>query len=368
MRFSQVKMIELTEYLGRRLITPDGNYSIWGDSLLNAYSQVSRFSSLPPVAWTGNRNCIVYGSRIFNKLTPEGRRESHLVLSARDPLRLIDFPRSFSYDLKAYREVYSAIRYQRDNLLIGLQSRISQIIQKAKPKIFVANSTIDPINRLWLQIARELGAKTCCLQHGVYAKEAPDYALEEDIVDKYIALDKSQATIVGRNIDARKISLLGECASFEWNPPSKEMKVCFVGEDWERYGYVDFKELVVRRYMEIMSGLRQRGVSSFFYKPHPSEQNFFGIDRQLPMLKNKDVNSPDVYIGFSSSFLKDMSSRGKLAIQIFEEQLKADNFSLNGYCVTIPNDRNLIEALFFTMKNRQIVPCIRERRLEDLLY
>ena len=359
-------MSDLTEFVTKRLKNPEGEFSVWGKPLLDAYARVSRLSFLSPVTWSSNRDYIFYGSRIFNKMTHEGRRNSHLVLSARDPFRLNEFPTSFSYDLKSYREVYSAIQHQDPRLLNDLQSRISKIIQKVKPKIFVANSTIDPINRLWLKTARASGVETACLQHGVYAQETPDYALEEDIVDKYIALDENQATIIRRNIAPEKILLLGERSSFEWNPPGNGIKICFVGEDWERYGYADLKGFIIKCYLEIINKLRERGVKLFFYKPHPSEENFFGIDEKIPKLKRKDIDKPDVYIGFSSSFLKDMSSRGKLAIQILENQTKADDFFKSGYCMSIPNDQNLIASLIIAINRKQAVPCIRERCLEEL--
>lgn len=356
------------EFAARRLKDAEGKLSIWGESLLKAYAQVSSISFVPSIVWAGRKDHLIFGSRIFNKLSHEGRRDAHLILSVRDPFRLAGMPSSFSYDLKSYGEIYRAVCGKRNDGVLDLQRRMLKIMDKTRAKIFVANSTIDPINRLWLSLARQSGLKTICLQHGIYPKAVPDYAQEEDIVDQYIALDDNQAAIVGRNINKDKIISLGKRCFFEWIPPEKGLKICFVGEDWERYyGFVDLKRILVDGYRALARSFVQDENISIYYKPHPSEQLFYGIDKEMRLLSREQIDEPDVYIGFSSSFLRDMATRGKLAIQIFDSRFNVDRFSENGYCMSLDNDEDLIGTIIETVQKSQTVPCIFETSVDQLL-
>ena len=355
------------EFAARRLKDSEGRLSIWGESLLKAYAQVSAIPFMPPIVWTNHKTRLIFGSRIFNKLSQSGQSNAHLILSVRDPFRLTGVPTSFSYDLKSYGEIYRAVSGRGSDGLLKLQHRMLKIIDKTGASIFVANSTIDPINRLWLSVARNCGLKTICLQHGVYSKNIPDYAQEEDIVDRYIALDESQAKIVARNIDSEKIFSLGGRESFWWKPPEDGLTICFVGEDWERYGFVELKKFLVSRYREIAASLTKGREIEVCYKPHPSENQSYGIDVEMRRVSKRELMRPDVYIGFSSSLLRDVSAQGKLAIQIFDKKFNADNFFDNGYCLSVDNDVNLIASIAELISKEQEVPCVRERSLESFL-
>lgn len=356
------------EFAMRRLMDGEKRLSIWGESLIKAYAQVSILKFAPPIAWANQKDYLVFGSRIFNKFSDDGRKNSHVILSVRDPFRLARIPSSFSYDLKSYNQIICAARSKKNVELVELQNRMLRVIEKTRAKIFVANSTIDPINRLWLNMARQVGLKTICLQHGVYGTALPDYALEEDIVDQYIALDDSQASIVARCIPPVKIILLGKRSSFEWIPPEKELKICFVGEDWERYGFSNLKSVLIDCYRTLAKSLRRKKGIVFCYKPHPSEKFFYGIDKEMPLLSQKNIDEPHVYIGFSSSLLRDMAAQGKLSIQIVDSRFNSDIFSENGYCISFHNDRNLVDSILDAVRLPKNVPCIAEARLEDILH
>lgn len=357
----------LSEYISGRLYDDKSDFSIWGNSILDSYFRVSKLSFVPPLVWSRASRYMVFGSRVFGKFGNAGRLESHVIVSARDLLRLPCIPSSFSYDLRAYAEVYRAVAAKEYPAMAKFESRIQEILNVVNPKIFIANSTMDPINRAWIQAAKKFGAKTYCLQHGVYAKQMPYYAQEEDIVDAYIALDASQKEIVAKNIDSKKIEVLGNRSEFSWKSPGDAISVCFVGEDWERYGFTDMKHEIIDCYRKVARMLRRNGWNSIWYKPHPSEVAMFGIDAEMQLLKPKHIGVPDVFIGFSSSLLKDVSARGKLAIQILDERTQADNFQSNGYCLTVNNDGTLIDSIIQFIGSDRMVPCVRDRALEDIL-
>jgi hypothetical protein len=357
----------LCDYVSSRLYDDKSNISVWGKSILHSYERVSRLAWLPRISWSASRPIVVIGSRIHGKMGVDGRGRSHVVLSARDPMRMSFRPTSFSYDLKAYRAVCEAMLRGNCTELESSLSRIRRDLIRISPQILVVNSTIDPICRLWIFAAKELGIKIYCLQHGVYAKEIPNFAQEQDVVDFYIALDNIQRDIVGRNIDIKKIVTLGERDFFKWKTRGASSSICFVGEDWERYGHESLKKKIIEVYMELAIYLRGMGFNSMWYKPHPSESNMFGIDKYVSILSNRDIGTPDVFIGFSSSLLRDVSSRGRLAIQILDSDTKADNFQNNGYCLTVVKNKNITHDLKNIILCDQVSPFIRDRALEALL-
>lgn len=355
------------EFVLHRLLDDAGKVSIWGSSLLASYKKVAALANFPFVRWTSPKRYLVLGSRIFNKLNVKAAMNVHLVASARDPLRLKRIPLSFSYDLRSYLEICRVAENDEGATLNHAVRRINKIIDSVNPQVLVANSTMDPINRLWIKCGKQRNIKIICLQHGVYGSAVPDYAQEEDIVDKYIALDDGQCEIVARNIDKRKIECLGVLASFVWNPPSCGPKVCFVGEDWERYGYFDLKREIIDTYREVAQALRLHGIRDIFYKPHPSEEQFYGVLDVMKRLASDATHIPDVYIGFSSSLLRDMASKGKLAIQVYDQNVGGDNFQSRGYCLAFDKNSDCINQILLSMASTQEVPCVRERDLEDFL-
>lgn len=356
------------EYIARRLVDPEGQFTIWGKSILQAYSRVAKLSLLPVFNLSRDSDMVVLGARIFNQLSKEMKSRAHLVMTARDILRCNSLPRSLTYDLKSYGQLYALIKNNDENSYARCRRRAEFILRRTRAKIVVANSTLDPINRLWIQVAKDMGLKTVCIQHGVYSDAIPTYVLEEDIIDRYVALDDGQAAILRKNIAEEKLVSLGVRDSFEWVPPAGIAKICFVGEDWERYGFENIKRLIIGKYVEILNFLNSKSHCNFYYKPHPSEMMLLNITNHAKLLKPEDVNIPDVYIGFSSTLLKEMSSRGKLAIQILDKKTKANNFQELGYCISIANAENLLDNLIENIHSQRMVPCIRSMELGYALF
>ena len=102
-----------------------------------------------------------------------------------------------------------------------------------------------------------------------------------------------------------------------------------------------------------------------FYKPHPSEINSYGINSLVDNVSNCD--NLDVFIGFSSSLLKDMSSRHKLSIQVASAKVIADNFEFNGYCLSIDDGEGLPKKIMDILNGEIKVPCISDKSLMSLL-
>lgn len=360
-------MTDHQEYIARRLVDPQGEFTIWGKSILKAYSRVAKLSRVPVLGLSRRSDLMVLGARIFNQLSKETRGRTHLIMTARDVLRCKSVPRSLTYDLKSYGQLHSLIEKNDDLAYAACRRRVEQILRKTGAKVVVANSTIDPINRLWLEVAKSLSLKTVCVQHGVYSGAIPDYVLEEDIIDRYVALDEGQAAILSKNIPSEKIVPLGVRDTFEWVPPTGVLKVCFVGEDWERYGLENIKRLIISKYIEIATFLKSRGFVELYYKPHPSEEMMMDIESHAKLLKPAALEMPDVYVGFTSTLLKEMSSRGKLAIQIWDAQTCAENFEALGYCLSVPNQASLMVRLLAMLQAPKCIPRVRNTSLEEVM-
>lgn len=355
------------EYIARRLVDPSGNKTVWGHSIIKAYTAVARLTLLPSFGIYRPSEWLVLGARIFNQLDAKLQSKTHLVLTARDPIRCNSWPSSWSYDLKAYAELKALIQDNDELSYAVCRRRIDNVLRRTQAKLIIVNSTIDPINRIWLQTAKDAGLKTICVQHGVYSRVVPHYVLEENIVDKYVALDSGQAAIINRNIPLEKIAILGQRDSFEWFPPDRPLKICLVGEDWERYEVGELKRSVICTWKDIIISPEAKAWGAFYYKLHPSEQMLLDILDYASPLKVKDINLPDVYIGYASTFLKEMCSKGKLVIQIFDTRTHAENFEKLGYCLSLPNDDRLVEALDDLLSSRLQVPFIKNAELSQIL-
>jgi hypothetical protein len=356
------------EYIARRLVDPQGEFTIWGKSILQAYSRVAKLSFVPVLGVSRESNLLVLGAKIFNQLNKEARGRTHLVLTARDILRCASLPRSLTYDLKSYDQLYSLIENDDEEAYAACKNRAELILMRTQANVIIANSTIDPINRLWLKVGGDLGLRTVCIQHGVYSEAIPRYVLEEDIIDRYIALDDGQASILQKNIPREKIVSLGVRDTFKREAASNNLKFCFVGEDWERYGLEDVKRMLTQKYIDVATFLKSHGYEDFCYKPHPSETMLNNIDKSMDILQSRNSHAPDVYFGFSSTLLKEMSSQSKLAIQFLDEKTRAENFQSLGYCLTIENDANLYNKILDILFSPQEVPFIRNSDLESVVF
>lgn len=357
---------DIIEYISRRLMDGDGNFSIWGISLLKNYQRVSRIAFIPPISREKERDCILLGVRGFRRLSLHSREKCHVVLRAQDIKRLNSIPLSFTYDLVAYKQVYEGIVEKKANYLVALQKKISKTFDLVKPKVLMANSTIDPIDRMWIQEARLRGIRTLCLQHGLYAEVSPPFTLEEDIIDRYIAFDEAQAKIISRNIPTNKIISLGVKEFFNWHPKGKALNICLVGEDFECYGLEDIKKLIINIYFKVARELSINNELNFFYKPHPAEVNDYGITNLVKKISK--LENMDVFIGCSSTLLKDMASNKKLVIQILSSSINADNFEKNGYCLSLDNDIDLVDRLSNILTSGSTMPYISNLPLENLLF
>lgn len=78
-----------------------GQLSIWGASIMRAYERVAVIALVPSIAWVVPRDCLVLGSRVFSKMSKQDANSAHLVMNAKDTIRLIRMPIFVSCDQKS---------------------------------------------------------------------------------------------------------------------------------------------------------------------------------------------------------------------------------------------------------------------------
>jgi hypothetical protein len=261
-------------------------------------------------------------------------------MKVRDPLKLNSVPSSLTFSLKGYKAIMKAWK-DKDNKYLKKQLDFFQkVIEKVNPNYCVLNSTIDPVSRLLALASKRSGVRTLCVQHGIFSPTTPKHVLEEDIVDKYFAIDQKQKEIICQNIPSYKIASMAVPSEFHWNG-SASASVCLVGTDIERYGLIEEKEKIILLYKKISNYLQRENSCKVFYKPHPSETISHSIRNSFNLISSLDNINLDFFIGFASTLMQEMSSLGKPSVQIFDQNVSGINYEDFGYCKTFLNENGL---------------------------
>lgn len=349
---------DLYEFAFRRMTNLDKSLSIHGNSIFTAYSRVSKLPNVG-ISFTKKKTLLVDGARIFNALGQNAKQNCHLIMKVRDPLKLKTTPTSLTYSLKGYRAIMKAWKNKDNKYLKKQLDFFQKVIEKVNPHYCILNSTIDPVSRLLALASRRTGLETVCVQHGIFSATTPSHSLEEDIVDKYFAIDNKQKKIVSKNIPSHKVVSMAKNSEFNWSG-SASASVCFVGTDIERYGLIEEKEKIIALYKKISDYLKKENSCKIFYKPHPSEtissstRNSFNV---IPSLERINI---DFFIGFASTLIQEMSSLGKPSVQIFDRNVSGINYEDYGYCKTFLNEDGIEKIISECIQYGGTFPCIEQ--------
>lgn len=302
--------------------------------MMRAYSLSILFCILPGFGRQRKNNNWVIGSKIY--LSDILFEQCTLISTPKDFKKLKSIPRYFYQFYRVYFILYLSLVFRSSWFISAAWRMVNVQIKKYCPKIIIINSTKDPFNRLIAIAAKHQNIKTVCVQHGLFSPTIPDEVNEDDLIDEFFAINENQKKIISRKVDHDKIRVLS-CSVLDKNfrcPSIK--KICFIGEDWERYGDQFKKQIIVDFYLDLVKSLKERGFNclEFIYRPHPSECKFLGIDKVLPM-EVADFNQYDLFIGFSSTFLWDMASNDKLCLQVHSESITDIDFEDEKICASI---------------------------------
>jgi hypothetical protein len=339
-RLSLVKMNKKSnnklyvDVLGWILSKDNKRYSL---PIIRAYSLSIFFLVLPGFGRQRKNNTWVVGSKIY--LSDILFEECTLLSTPKDFKKLKCIPRYFFQFYRAYFLLYFSLLFKNPWFISVALKKIDFQIKKYTPKLIIINSTKDPFNRLIAYSAKKNNIKTVCIQHGLFSPTIPDEVNEDDLVDRYLAINENQKYIISRKISHEKIRFLSNSVVDTSYRHSKIKKICLIGEDWERYGYQLKKKIIVDFYFELVNTIKASNFNylEFFYRPHPSECKFFGIEKLVP-IEAGSVDQYDLFVGFSSTFLWDMASNDKLCLQVHSGLITDINFEDEQICASVKLD------------------------------
>ena len=341
---------------------------------LNSYRKALFFSKFPRIELKKKNNIVVMGTGLYKRLDLDLKNKTHVVISARDILR--DFSlihkliKSFTFDIAIYSKIYNQIFNEASD---ENYQNVRNSLIRIKPKVLILKSTIDPINRVWAFWAKKLNIKVICLQHGIFSSKSNPKILERDIVDFYITLGMKQSKMISPIIPSYKHINKYEQGYYSNNFKNKKnISICFIGSDHERYSSAGIKnkEKVLNIYIELINFLNARVdyKYKYFYKMHPSETR--NNNKILPLvetIKESDFNNVDIFFGVASSLIVKLASFHKCSIQLRSDSLPLDNYEELGYCGSIDIKEIKNNGLSSILKKNRVFPCVKEKDLSQII-
>lgn len=341
---------------------------------MSRYRLALFFPIFPRLEIKRKKDIIVMGTGLYKKLDPELRKHTHVVISAKDILRdfniLFSLIRSFTFDLNIYSKIYKQI-YKKSK---GAQFlNVKKSLQKINPKLLILKSTIDPINSVWAFWARKLNIKVVCIQHGIFSSKSDPAVLERDIVDFYFTLGAKQSEMISSVIPKKKHINLYDQENYSCNFENKKnISICFIGSDHERYSAAGIKnkEKVLNIYIKVIDYLqKEKDVEyKFYYKMHPSEtRNNNKILPLVQIIDESEYSKVDIFFGIASSLIVKLASLHKFAIQLRSKNLPLDDYEELGYCGSIDIDEIKRRGLNSILKKNKVFPCVKEKEISSIL-
>lgn len=316
----------------------------------------------------------VIGLTLFNQLSNSQMDEAHIIFKPRDfikqPLIIIKYFKNFTFNIGIYGKIYNSLKKSIDVECDFEKKSLSLI----SPKILIVGSTMDPMQRLWIMAARDLGIMTVCIQHGVMSSLSPPEIKERDIVDFYFSYNRKQSENIQSMIPIEKHRWLFNSENYQQLPLRKnKITVCLIGSDYERYGDIGIKnkKSVIEIYTKLVNAINRIHGSSFahfLYKQHPSESQDLLLDAGVKIVKNINEDQIDLFFGVASTYLINLASNNKLAIQVCAKSLlHVDRYEDYGFCKSI--DLSLIEmsGLNLLIHDNLVIPKLVRKNFPVLI-
>lgn len=306
---------------------------------------------------------VVIGLNLFDQLSKSQINESHIIFKPRDlikdPLKVVKNLKNFTLNIGIYGKIYNALSKSTD-LDYNFEK---ESLLRISPKLLIVGSTIDPMQRLWLMAARDLKILTVCIQHGVMSSQSPPEIKERNIVDYYFAYNHKQSETIQTIIPLHKHRWLFDSEHFYQLPLRKDkITICLIGSDYERYGEngIKNKKALINIYKKIVAAIENihgPSFAVFLYKQHPSEFKYYYFNGGVKVVKDINQDDIDIFFGVASTYLMNLASIDKCAIQVCEQNLlSVDRYEDNGFCKSI--DLSVIEdsGLEFLLQDQLKIP------------
>lgn len=335
-------------------------------SILNNYKKIINLPLPPTFSLTQTSKIIIFGLAKFYLLSSEQKKSTHIILRPRDifnyKIKIIWHIFNITFDLILYKKIYEFINYKKKFNYDYIQN----LIKKLNSRILIISSTIDPVQRLWAYLARKNNLKVVCIQHGIYSSYNSLSVLEEDIIDLYFSLSKKQSKLISKSISLKKqIPLNYESFFYYKIPKKKNLRVCLIGNDYERYNREGKKrkKITLKIYNKLINilSLDKQKKFKIFYKKHPSEIELGKLQHNVDIIKKEKLNTIDIFFGVSSTLLFDLASKKKCAIQILSDDLQQDNYQKNSFCKSLSIEEIEKRGIKFLREKKVKIPCLKSK-------
>ena len=346
-------------------------------SLKSMYKVARFFKYIPNISVTKKSMVIVIGLDTFRMLDNDIKQNTHIVLTPKDifKIRTKEFYIfvNFSITLSVFYYIWQSmnnIQTQKNNKIL------EKILIKCEPQMVVVNSTINPFSKLWIDISTDNNIKTGCYQHGIFSSTNTLNDLEKNIVDRYFFRGVDQYNILKNIFPDDKLIDIYVQNSFLNSIKNKEVyNICFIGTDYERYGLkgIEKKNVILKSFKSVVEGLNLNNKNllfKFFYKKHPAEKiSFKKSGLSVKVIKKKDFNVIDIFIGISSTLLVDLAAEKKCAVQIRVDALPRDDYELSGYCKSYSLEEFVKTEIFKLIEEEVSFPYSFKRKItfKDIL-
>lgn len=251
----------------------------------------------------------------------------------------------FSFGLYLNLHKYINDESVGEECIMGEMETLAKLLKATRAKYLFIQSDSMPYERLIISAARMANIFTVCVQHGIFNNNTPQAIIEGRYADAFFAYDQHQAKIVG-NINSVVVgSFFKNANRYKFQ---KKKVVCFFGQP-----YPILFPKIAELYLSVVDRIRlaaNKYSIDFFYKPHPGEINSQYLKRIEGVIFNDTeecYENFDYFMAFSSTTLHQASLRGKVAIQIIDDNIHTDDYSIYGYChsIKINNLNNLLKNI-----------------------
>jgi hypothetical protein len=215
--------------------------------------------------------------------------------------------------------------------------------------ILFANNDLLPFYRAIIYILRKKQCDLIIYQHGYYNYKSIVGQIEGEFADINYILDEIQKKKLSKTNRFAHSKMIVKKNHNIFNRTKKisNSRIVIIGEGWHTqdrilfFKYINYVITIVRK-------LSKSSTIQYIYRPHPTEKI---ITRIIPIRTDRlkleeSLNKYDIFVGFSSSLLKEAKDYGCISIQIRDSKWDYfENFQEIGYANFTTNIKGLTPLL-----------------------
>lgn len=287
---------------------------------------------------------IVIGSHFINEYIELQKSNNLLLIGSIKEYNIATKNKFNFYDATILYRILGFSNWNKNKISKKLLNEIEKTKEyifnnSSKLKFVYINADLLPFYRAILSIFANTDIKIICPQHGLYTTEFQFGEIEGGLADINYVYDLHQKQILMNCgvsessiivYDFKKVNIINNLS----NNIIKNDKIVIVSEGW----HVNLGPKVFNYYLAVFKlyKLIVKNKKTPIIRLHPSEKylRYLLFFLRLDTLNFKEsVNNYNVYVGYSSTFLKEVKDAGKISIQLkqnfYSNIINMESF---GYC------------------------------------